>query len=386
MHEAGSDLPNSSSRKIPVSKSRDSLPRHVRFDDKSKKHQLPSTPPLPDKSNGDGDGNKTTTAENKNTQPDSHPQLGSGLPFLNRPPTWYTAADPTRSVNCQPTYSSTTASGAVLPSYPFPHPLTNQQQQQQHAQHFVQPGVPYAHPYQCQTNNNMADYQNCAAPHTGVNFQPPVPDTTYGPIQHLYVPRFDGSFQVGYSSPFVPTVAVAAAAPAYGHVPGQQAYAISQPSYMPMPGSQPVMVNGQVYMPAVQGMPGQQHMMAATANPMMAAAAMPPGPSMPMGVHAGVPMTYMQGNPTSSNAIPDVSGIGKTPHEEAVRQLEFAFSNRLFEPQDFKPADDDPSRFYYVREVDGNWTQRNRFTIDHMGDSRWYVTDEGWFYAVRLPD
>lgn len=229
MHEAGSDLPKSSSRKIPVSKSRDSLPRHVRFDEKSKKHHPPSTPPLPDTANGDGD-DKTTTAENRNTQPDSHPQLGSGLPFLNRPPTWYTAADPTRSVNCQPTYSSTTASGAVLPPYPFPHPLTNQQQQQQHAQHFVPPGVPYAHPYQCQTNNNMADYQNCAAPHTGVNFQPPVPDTTFGPIQHLYVPRFDGSFQVGVSFPSVPTVVAAAAAavcvspPMMTTIPGICAY------------------------------------------------------------------------------------------------------------------------------------------------------------------
>lgn len=154
-----------------------------------------------------------------------------------------------------------------------------------------------------------------------------------------------------------------------------------------MPASQPVMVNGQAYVPAVQGVPCQQPVMATT-TPVMATAAVPGPPSMAVGggaVHVGAPIPIIPGNATSSN-VPDVSGLGKTPHEETLRQVEFAYHNRLFEPQEFKPADDDPSRFYYVREVDGNWTQRNRFTIDHMGDCRWYVTDEGWFYAVRLPD
>lgn len=99
----------------------------------------------------------------------------------------------------------------------------------------------------------------------------------------------------------------------------------------------------------------------------------------PMGMGGGIPVV-------PGNIAPEVSGMGRTTGEETARQLQFAHSNKLFEPQDFKPSDDDPSRFYYVREVDGNWTQRNRFTIDHMGDCRWYVTDEGWFYAVRLPD
>jgi hypothetical protein len=83
---------------------------------------------------------------------------------------------------------------------------------------------------------------------------------------------------------------------------------------------------------------------------------------------------------------PEISGLGRTAGEEQLRQIQFAHSNKMFQPQEFKPSDDDPSRFYYVRELDGNWTQRNRFTIDHMGDCRWYVTDEGWFYAVRLPN
>ena len=78
-------------------------------------------------------------------------------------------------------------------------------------------------------------------------------------------------------------------------------------------------------------------------------------------------------------------GVGQTPNEVLQEQLEFAYANNLYEPQDFKPADDDKSRFYWLRELDGNWTQRSRATIDHLG-CRWYITDGGVFYAVRLPD
>ena len=124
---------------------------------------------------------------------------------------------------------------------------------------------------------------------------------------------------------------------------------------------------------------------------------MAPGPPgvpgfqpMPIAGGGGGGNGFMGGCPPfiagNSGGPPDISGAGRTPHEEKLRQVQFAYTNRVFEPQEFKPADDDPSRFYYVREVDGNWTQRNRFTIDHMDDCRWYITDEGWFYAVRLPD
>lgn len=138
-----------------------------------------------------------------------------------------------------------------------------------------------------------------------------------------------------------------------------------QPAVVPQPfvGQQPVMIGGQ---PAPAAIPVQQlHTVPAMGVP---------------GV-GGVPVIAGNGG-----QIPDVSGLGRTPAEETVRQLQFAHANKLFEPQEFKPSDDDPSRFYYVREVDGNWTQRNRFTIDHLGDCRWYVTDEGWFYAVRMPN
>lgn len=38
---------------------------------------------------------------------------------------------------------------------------------------------------------NMGDYQNTAPPTRGQCFQPPVPDTTFGPMYHVYTPRFD---------------------------------------------------------------------------------------------------------------------------------------------------------------------------------------------------
>lgn len=172
--------------------------------------------------------------------------------------------------------------------------------------------------------------------------------------------------------------------------PSQQPVAAAPQGYVVQPGmvplaQQPVMLNPHAYVPVgAPGIPGQPMMSAAAMPaPMMAAAAAPGagGGAIPI-----IPGNLPPPPPPTSTAMPEVSGMGRTPNEEMLRQVEFAYSNRLFEPQDFKPADDDPSRYYYVREVDGNWTQRNRFTIDHMGDCRWYVTDEGWFYAVRLPD
>ena len=161
-----------------------------------------------------------------------------------------------------------------------------------------------------------------------------------------------------------------------------------QPPVAPVPMSQ-------YFVPQQQVFPGQTMMaqppVAYAPNPHMAQqfqpVAMATQPGGLMGPPGGGPPTVipiMAGNPGPN--ISEVAGVGRTPIEEAVRQHQFAHENKLFEPQDFKPADDDPSRFYYVREVDGNWTQRNRFTIDNTGDCRWFVTPEGWFYAVRQPD
>jgi hypothetical protein len=78
-------------------------------------------------------------------------------------------------------------------------------------------------------------------------------------------------------------------------------------------------------------------------------------------------------------------GIGRTGNEMLLDNIQFAHANNLSQPQDFKPADDDPSRHYYCRELDGVYTVRSRFSIDKLGDCRWYLTDDGVFYAVRLP-
>lgn len=146
------------------------------------------------------------------------------------------------------------------------------------------------------------------------------------------------------------------------YVVHQQPYYVQQPTM----GQQPMYLQGQQqnFMPHPQQVPGM------------------PTVGLAGGVAMGSGVPFVAGN---AGHFPEVSGLGRTAGEEQLRQIKFAHANKLYEPQDFKPADDDPSRFYYVREVDGNWTQRNRFTIDHMGDCRWYVTDEGWFYAIRLP-
>lgn len=56
-------------------------------------------------------------------------------------------------------------------------------------------------------------------------------------------------------------------------------------------------------------------------------------------------------------------------------------------PQELAPADGDISRMYEVQELDGNWTRRNRFTIDsgEIGKVRWFQRPDGSFFAKRLP-
>jgi len=117
-------------------------------------------------------------------------------------------------------------------------------------------------------------------------------------------------------------------------------------------------------------------------------AQMAPGMAMP-----GIATTSMfgaipgilPGQAPSSTGVPqEVANMARTQLETQWSQARYAHRKGLFEPQDFKPADDDPLRFYWVREVDGNWTQRNRLTIDNLGDCRWYLAEAGYFYAIRL--
>lgn len=71
-------------------------------------------------------------------------------------------------------------------------------------------------------------------------------------------------------------------------------------------------------------------------------------------------------------------------HEQ--RQIQEAVNNGVYEKVDFEPRDDDMLKLYWCRETDGEWTLRNRLTMDQkevFGDYIWYLTGQGLWYAVR---
>lgn len=110
-------------------------------------------------------------------------------------------------------------------------------------------------------------------------------------------------------------------------------------------------------------------------------------PGQPVLVNGG-PAPMMPGTfPPVMNPIHNepATGIGQTASEVASA---FLTNPELNEPQDFKPADDNPSRMYMVRQLDGQYIQMPRATIDSFGKNgaRWYCTDDGVFYAVRLEE
>lgn len=78
-------------------------------------------------------------------------------------------------------------------------------------------------------------------------------------------------------------------------------------------------------------------------------------------------------------------GVGLTPNETMAQNIRIAQNNKCYEPQDFRPADPDPYRMYWIRELNGHWAVFARREIDRL-DVRWFRTDEGVFYAVRLSD
>ncbi|KAK3682635.1 hypothetical protein B0T22DRAFT_444816 [Podospora appendiculata] len=212
-------------------------------------------------------------------------------------------------------------------------------------------------------------YPASSVPNTGVNFQPQVPDTSNGPLLHHYVPRHDGG-----------PVFVQQEIPM--QVPVQQVpYATCTGApYQPVPASVPLT-------PIVVQQPVQQPVM----QPMVVQAGVPPPPAPGGPVYMQGPPQVVIGNPPTPGppmGLPvhpePAMGIGLTPNEVDVMNNQIAYDNMVDEPQEFKPADDDPSRMYRVRELDGVWTLRNRFTIDNLGDCRWYMGDNGAFYAVRL--
>jgi hypothetical protein len=77
-------------------------------------------------------------------------------------------------------------------------------------------------------------------------------------------------------------------------------------------------------------------------------------------------------------------GMGLTRNETLARDMEIARANNVGEPQDFKPADDNPNRLYWCRELTNEFVLRDRRTIDQIG-CRWYMQPDGAFYAVKLP-
>ncbi|ORY63568.1 uncharacterized protein BCR38DRAFT_486301 [Pseudomassariella vexata] len=208
--------------------------------------------------------------------------------------------------------------------------------------------IPFPH-YHVSTLPTMADYGNGFMPNTGQHFQPPVPDTTYGGFVHTYTPRFDNGATTGIHA---------------------------QPVSIPMMNAQPQGPPQHVYVAqggqAIHTMPGQQFVGQ-------------PGVPMPGGQPQMIIGNGAPGMPVSTNPFPDVMGVGKTAAEVAAEQFNPTLNPEINEPQEMKPADDNPARIYMVRELDGNWIKHNRYTIDH-GPFRWYVTGNGVFYAVRLEE
>jgi hypothetical protein len=129
----------------------------------------------------------------------------------------------------------------------------------------------------------------------------------------------------------------------------------------------------------------------------MAGAPMAGGPGFAQGGlqfvsgNPGAPMTYPGGYGVAGGpafAPEPASGLGATASEIQAHHAALAADpeNEINQPQDIKPADPNPARMYWCREVDGNWTQRNLATIEILEDCRWYITDDGCFYTVRLPN
>jgi hypothetical protein len=84
---------------------------------------------------------------------------------------------------------------------------------------------------------------------------------------------------------------------------------------------------------------------------------------------------------------PAFNTIGLTRGELLQQQMGMAQGMNMGKAMDMKPADDNPNIWYWVREQDGSWVQRNRRTIESgdIGPIRWYA-ENGSFYCVRLPN
>ncbi|PSR90366.1 hypothetical protein BD289DRAFT_430909 [Coniella lustricola] len=123
-------------------------------------------------------------------------------------------------------------------------------------------------------------------------------------------------------------------------------------------------------------------------NPAAAPAFLQHPATIMMPGHAGMP-SVAPGTPVPPMMMPGGHGVmmpGAFPGHQPGLLTGSLQHREMNEPQDFRPADEDPARMYWVRQLDGHYVSMPRATIDAFGDegARWYVTDDGVFYAVRL--
>ncbi|RYP58544.1 hypothetical protein DL769_008918 [Monosporascus sp. CRB-8-3] len=254
----------------------------------------------------------------------------------------------------------------------------------------------YYYYYPVSTRSNMSEYQDPRIQPPGAqNFTDnPENPVTNGPMVHQWTPRFDGQYAMNSGPGFQP-VPVFAAPGVAGAVPLQQ---VPMPQVQTGVAAQPMAIPTMMYpgqqqsfvMQPSQPMPpaqviGQPAQFVGQPTGFAAPAAQvppPPGVFQQVGQGMAVPGQPMPGMPTFP---PDIMGIGKTSAEMAMEQAHAAANNQANEPQDFQPADPDPGRMYWVRQLDNEWIQMSRFTIDRLA-CRWFIWPNGVFYAVRLED
>ncbi|RWA03477.1 hypothetical protein EKO27_g11628 [Xylaria grammica] len=195
-----------------------------------------------------------------------------------------------------------------------------------------------------------------------VHYQPPVPDTTNGPFQYTYVPRSDPQYMMANGA--------AAGGPAW------HGYRANPHDGSGFPNAADA---GYLYARRSSQFPTWPHAsyelrcsaqwssLRRTGAGQPTPPITPPSVFFPGGGYGGVEM-------------------GKTKAEVDAENQYNALHNQMNEPQSIKPADDDISRMYWCRELDGQWVSRSRFSLDRMGNFRWYVTENGIFYAKMLPE
>ena len=138
-----------------------------------------------------------------------------------------------------------------------------------------------------------------------------------------------------------------------------------QPMVIQQPGGQPMMM---IQNPAMPG--GSSYML--------------PGTVQAMQMQGNHP--FIAGLPAQPPVhVEPAMGVGLTPNETIAQNMRIAQDNKAYEPQDFKPADPDPYRMYWFRELNHHWAVFPRRQIDRL-HARWYRTDDGVFYAIRLSD